>query len=98
MTKDLHVSPCNTVHKEGAVKRVVTDLSHGKDKISSYNHSVDLEKHLVAYPRNPLPTLRHIATLACQMRREHPGAGLLHGGSCGRSYSIPTVSVVFVKG
>ena len=80
LTGDLHVSPCNTVHKEGAVKRVVTDLSHGKDKISSYNHSVDLEKHLNAYPRNSLPTLRHVATLACQMRREHPGAGLLHGG------------------
>lgn len=80
MCKGLHISPCNTVHKEGAVKRVVTDLSHGKDKFSSYNHSVDLEKHLEAYPRNPLPTLRHVATLACQMRREHIGAGLLHGG------------------
>jgi hypothetical protein len=80
MVKGLHVNPCNTVHKEGAVKRVVTDLSHGKDGVSSYNHSVDLEKHLGAYPRHPLPTLRHIATLACQMRREHEGAGLLHGG------------------
>ena len=80
LTRGLHVSPCNTVHKEGAVKRVVTDLSHGRDKISSYNHSVDLEKHLDAYPRNALPTLRHVATLACQMRREHEGAGLLHGG------------------
>ena len=80
MNKDLHVSPCNTVHKEGAVKRVVTDLSHGKDRVSSYNHSVDLDKHLEAYPRNALPTLRHVATLACQMRREHKDAGLLHGG------------------
>jgi len=80
MTTDLHVSPCNTVHKEGAVKRVVTDLSHGKDMVSSYNHSVDIEKHLEAYPRNPLPTLRHVATLACQMRRDHKEAGLLHGG------------------
>ena len=80
MVKGLHVSPCNTVHKEGAVKRVVTDLSHGKNEISSYNHSVDLEKHLEAYPRNSLPTLRHVATLACKMRREHKDAGLLHGG------------------
>ena len=80
MLKGLHVNPCNTVHKEGAVKRVVTDLSHGKDKISSYNHSVDIEKHLEAYPRNPLPTLRHVATLACKMRREHADAGYLHGG------------------
>jgi len=80
MVKGLHVNPCNTVYKEGAVKRVVTDLSHGKDGVSSYNHSVDMEKHLEAYPRNPLPTLRQVATLACQMRREHKEAGLLHGG------------------
>ena len=80
MTQGLHVSPCNTVFKEGAVKRVVTDLSHGKKKVSSYNHSVDLVRHLEEYPRNPLPTLRHVATLACKMRREHANAGLLHGG------------------
>jgi len=49
MVKGLHVNPCNTVHKEGAVKRVATDLSHGKDRVSSYNHSVDQEKHLGAY-------------------------------------------------
>ena len=74
----LHFSPLLTAIKASNPNRVCVHMSKGTLAAPSYNAMVDLERHLRAYPRDPLPSLGDIATMLCQLRQRFPDAGFLH--------------------
>ena len=78
IVRELNFFPILTAIKANAPNRVCVHMSKGTPAYPAYNELVDKERHLAAYPRDPLPTLGDIANMLGRIRERFPDAGYLH--------------------